>query len=86
VSVGRVRIVKPDTNTTKRQQWSEYSTVKQVAIAMVGTVQIALTVLALVDLARRPASRLRGTKSMWLPTLFVQPFGPVAYLIVGRDD
>ena len=36
------------------------------------------------DLATRDASALRGPKVLWMPLLAVQPFGPLAYLLVGR--
>ena len=68
----------------QKKQWSEYSTVQQAAMAFIGTLQVLLTLWALVDLLRRPSRRLRGTKLFWLPTVFLQPFGPPAYLIFGR--
>lgn len=73
---------------TKKQKkrWSEYTPAQRAAIAFIGTLQVVLTSFALVDLARRPARRLRGTKLFWLPALFIQPFGPIAYLVLGRKD
>lgn len=47
-------------------------------------VEIALTAFALTDLARRPASQVRGPKPLWVATCFVQPVGPIAYLLLGR--
>lgn len=72
--------------TKQKKQWSEYSTAQQASMAFIGTVQVLLTLWALVDLVRRPSRRLRGTKLFWLPTVFIQPFGPPAYLIFGRRD
>jgi hypothetical protein len=40
--------------------------------------------VALRDLARRPKERVRGPKAVWALGCFVQPLGPVAYLVVGR--
>jgi hypothetical protein len=68
----------------QKKQWSEYSPLQQASIAFVGTMQVLLTLWALVDLLRRPTRRMRGTKLFWLPTVFLQPFGPPAYLIFGR--
>ena len=47
-------------------------------------VEIVLTTTALVDLARRPADQVRGSKALWALGCFVQPVGPVAYLALGR--
>jgi hypothetical protein len=46
--------------------------------------EIALTAFALADLARRPASQVRGPKLLWAATCFVQPVGPISYLMLGR--
>lgn len=47
---------------------------------------MVLTAAALVDLARGPAAEVRGRKWLWALGCFVQPVGPVAYLILGRRD
>jgi len=47
-------------------------------------VEIVLTAVAAVDLARRPVQQVRGPKVAWWPLLFVQPVGPVLYLWWGR--
>ncbi len=47
--------------------------------------QIALMVIALVDLVRR--ERTRGPKWVWAVVIvFVNIVGPVLYLLVGRED
>jgi hypothetical protein len=47
--------------------------------------QIALMVVALRDLVRR--ERTTGPKWAWaLIILFVNLFGPIIYLLVGRDE
>ena len=46
--------------------------------------EVALTAFALADLARRPASQVRGPKLLWAATCFVQPVGPISYLMLGR--
>ncbi|GAA4607210.1 hypothetical protein BJY16_006212 [Actinoplanes octamycinicus] len=47
-------------------------------------VEVALTVTAVVDLARRPAAAVRGPKGLWWPLVFIQPVGPPVYLVWGR--
>ena len=46
--------------------------------------QIALLVAALVDLRRRPADELHGTKAMWTAVSFLNFVGPIAYFAFGR--
>ncbi|PWV94536.1 phospholipase D-like protein [Paenibacillus cellulosilyticus] len=47
--------------------------------------QALLLIIALVDIIRRDSSRIRGPKVIWvLVSIFIQMFGPLAYLIFGR--
>lgn len=57
-----------------------------VAIVIVGVVQLALDVIALVDLYRRPADRVTtGNKWIWVAViLLVNLLGAILYLAVGR--
>jgi hypothetical protein len=68
----------------QRKRWSEMSSGQRAAIVAGAAVELVLTTTALVDLARRPASQVRGSKALWALGCFVQPVGPVAYLAVGR--
>lgn len=46
---------------------------------------LVLVVVALVDLARR--ERTKGPKWVWaLVILFVTTFGPIIYLLFGREE
>ncbi len=47
-------------------------------------VQFALQFVALRDLKRRPAAEVKGPKKLWASLSFVNYFGPIAYLLVGR--
>jgi len=67
-----------------RKQWRDFSQQQQRAIIAAGVVEIVLTSVALIDLARRPSAQVRGPKALWLLGVFVQPVGPIAYLTVGR--
>jgi hypothetical protein len=49
-----------------------------------GSTELILTVISLVDLSRRPAAQVRGPKALWALAAFAQPVGPVAYLALGR--
>lgn len=46
--------------------------------------EVVLTTVALIDLARRPRESVRGPKALWALGMGVQPIGPIAYLLVGR--
>jgi hypothetical protein len=47
--------------------------------------QLALIVIALVDLARRP--KVNGPKWLWvLLIIFINFIGPIAYFLVGRQE
>ena len=67
-----------------KKRWSELTRTQQRLIIGGGAVELALTAIALVDLARRPADQVRGSKRLWLLGCFVQPLGPPAYLVLGR--
>lgn len=66
------------------RRWSDLSTQQRTAIVVVGAVEVVLTTVALVDLARRPRELVRGPKALWALGSFVQPVGPIAYLALGR--
>jgi hypothetical protein len=68
--------------TTKR--WSDLTDAQRAAIVVAAGVELVLTSLALVDLARRPAAQVRGPKVLWALGSVVQPVGPIAYLLFGR--
>ena len=68
----------------QKKKWSDLTPTQQRAVIAGGTVELVLTAVALRDLARRPASEVRGRKSLWVLSFAVQPFGPLAYLLRGR--
>jgi len=67
-----------------KKRWSDLGPVEQRAIIAGGAAEAVMTSYALVDLARRPKSRVRGPKLLWVLGFVVQPFGPLAYLRWGR--
>lgn len=67
-----------------RKRWSDLSPRARVAVVVGGVLELIVTSLAVRDLARRPASQVRGPKVLWALTFVVQPFGPLAYLGLGR--
>ncbi len=69
---------------TQKKSWSDLSTSQKRAVYLGGAAELVLTAVALSDLARRPQDQVRGPKAMWVLGFAVQPFGPLAYLLVGR--
>lgn len=67
-----------------RTSWQDMPPWQRRTILVLAPVELALTAFAAVDLARRPRSQVRGPKAVWWPIVFVQPVGPVAYLVSGR--
>ena len=68
----------------RKKRWSDLTRGQRRAILLASVVEVALTTAALVDLARRPSAQVRGSKPLWALGCFVQPIGPIAYLMVGR--
>lgn len=67
-----------------KKAWSDLTAAQQRMILAGGAVELALTAVALRDLARRPADQVRGPKWLWRLSFVVQPLGPLAYLASGR--
>lgn len=67
-----------------QRKWSDLSRGQKAAVVGLGAVEVVLTATAAVDLLRRPAAAVRGPKLAWAGALVVQPFGPIAYLALGR--
>ena len=67
-----------------QKRWSDLSDSQRAAVVVGGAVEIVLTAVALRDLRRRPRTLVRGPKFVWSLACFVQPVGPIAYLLVGR--
>jgi len=72
----------------RQKKWRDMSTPRKVFLIIASTVQIVLAVKAWVDLARRPRSQVRGSKSRWASIIGINFVGPLAYFRWGRvaDD
>lgn len=67
-----------------RQQWSDLAPQQQAAISAVGLIQVALLGAALLDIRRRPADQIKGSKKLWTLIAFINFVGPIAYFVLGR--
>lgn len=68
-------------------RWSDLSTRSRRLIIAAAVAEGVLKTAALIDLKRRPASQIRGSKWLWAPAVVViNSFGgvPLAYFIFGR--
>ncbi|MEO8285530.1 MAG: PLD nuclease N-terminal domain-containing protein [Chloroflexota bacterium] len=70
--------------TKGRKTWSDLSTGLKARIIGQIVVQGALFFYALWDLSHRPSNKVKGDKRLWTVALFVQPIGPISYLVFGR--
>ncbi|GAA1770777.1 PLD nuclease N-terminal domain-containing protein [Agromyces humatus] len=70
--------------TTKQQRWSDLSDQQKTWTLVAGSVQVALAATAWTDLARRPATQVRGAKPLWAVLIAVNFIGPISYFIFGR--
>ena len=51
---------------------------------VIGVIQVSLMIAALVDIYRRPAEEINGSKAMWTGLAFINTVGPIAYFVKGR--
>lgn len=70
-----------------RKRWSELEPRQRRAIKVAAALEGLLKIAALIDLARRPARRVRGSKALWAAAIaLVNAAGavPIAYFLRGR--
>jgi hypothetical protein len=67
-----------------KQKWSDMSPRKRRLIIVAGVAEAGLKTAMLIDIKRRPASQIRGSKWLWTALAFVNFLGPVSYFAFGR--
>jgi hypothetical protein len=67
----------------RKKRWSELSRRQRTAVLVAGSVQLALTATAWVDLARRDPAELNGSKAKWAAISAINWVGPIAYFTRG---
>jgi hypothetical protein len=70
-----------------KRKWSDLSKRTQRLIIVGAAVETSLKAAALVDIKRRPASEIRGSKWMWIPAVTIvnsAGLAPLAYFLYGR--
>ncbi len=71
----------------RKKRWAELSPRTRKLIVVGATFEAALKIAALIDLARRPAEAIRGSKARWaVAIVLVNSLGglPVIYFVFGR--
>ena len=71
----------------RTKRWNDLSPRARRLIIVGGTVEGIVKVAALVDLARRPPSEIRGSKARWATAIvLVNSVGavPISYFVLGR--
>lgn len=67
-----------------RKQWKDLSAGQRWGVVLAAAVQLALLATALLDIYRRPAEEIRGSKPVWAVVSFVNFVGPIVYFLFGR--
>jgi hypothetical protein len=66
--------------------WSDLSARSRKMIIAVAVAEAGLKAAVLIDLKRRPASQVRGSRRMWAAAMLVNSAGliPISYFAFGR--
>ena len=67
-----------------KKKWSDLTSGQRKAMIALGTVEVALASAAYIDLMRRPADKVNGSKGKWAAIIAINMFGPIAYFTRGR--
>ena len=67
-----------------KKRWHDMDTGQQTAVVAAGVVQVTMAAAAWIDLARRPAEKVRGPKALWAAVIAVNFVGPALYFVAGR--
>lgn len=70
-------------DNVRKRTWRELPQRLRASIIAVGAVEIAVKIAALVDINRRPAEAINGSKRAWRLALLVNP-GELGYFLFGR--
>ena len=68
----------------RRTKFTDLSIPHRIGIVLLGTVQVSLLIAAQVDIQRRPAAQINGSKAMWRLICLLNTVGPLSYFRWGR--
>lgn len=69
-----------------RKKWSELPTSAKAGTVLMGLIQLSLLAAALLDIRKRPAEQINGSKKLWTAVAFINWVGPIAYFVKGRKQ
>jgi hypothetical protein len=67
-----------------QKKWSERSRRSRTLIVAAGAIEVVLLMATLIDIKRRPADQIKGSKRMWTALAFINIVGPISYFTFGR--
>ncbi|MGJ9404905.1 PLD nuclease N-terminal domain-containing protein [Nesterenkonia aurantiaca] len=68
-----------------KKSWKDMSPERRLGTMVLASIQISLAAAAWIDLARRPADQVKGSKGVWAGVIAVNYVGPIAYFLKGRQ-
>jgi Phospholipase_D-nuclease N-terminal len=69
-----------------RPGWNTLAPGLRAALVALAAVESALLLAAQIDITRRPAKGVAGSKGAWRLISLVELVGPIAYFVFGRAD
>jgi hypothetical protein len=66
------------------KQWNDLTDTQKRDLVLLGTLQLALLAVALLDIHRRSVDTINGSKRVWRMVVFINFIGPIAYFLFGR--
>jgi len=70
----------------RKKKFSELSRPRQVVVVLLAVLQWSLASAAWIDLAKRPADKVNGSKARWALMIAMSFIGPIRYFRSGRRD
>lgn len=67
-----------------KKKFADLGRGQQILVVVLAVLQLSLASAAWIDLARRPADEIAGSKTRWALTIAVNFFGPIRYFRKGR--
>jgi hypothetical protein len=67
----------------QRKNWGELTSGQKLSAAVAILIQLLLLTAAQVDITRRPAEQIKGSKKLWRAVVFINYIGPLAYFVLG---
>jgi hypothetical protein len=68
----------------ERKKWQDFTPAQRKVLTGGAAMQLVLLGAALLDIRRRSSHELRGGKRVWVPAVFINFIGPIAYFLFGR--